>query len=375
MVNSLYIHIPFCRKKCLYCDFYSIVYRKELASVYIDVLCRQIENLQGNFETIYIGGGTPTVLDIFLWEKLLLALEKVIGRQCEFTVEANPESLDEDKIKLFRERRVNRISIGVQSLSDEKLEKLGRIHTAQEAVDKVYRVRKEGFDNINIDIIFGVWGETLNSWKKELKEVLKLPITHLSVYSLTYEKNTPLFRKVRSREVIPLKEETVAQMYKYNMDYLPREGFFQYEVSNFARNSYHCQHNLNYWRNDFYLGLGASSVSYLDGVRQRYISDVGEYIKRARKAESLIAFKEKLKPLKRARETAALKIRTKEGISFKWFKEKTGFNFLHLLEEEKIKKLKAEKLLRIRQKRGKLEGIYLTRRGFLFCDRVSRSFL
>ena len=214
MAKSLYIHIPFCRKKCIYCDFCSVPYQKEIARQYIATLSRQVDNLEPGFSSVYIGGGTPTVLDIALWEKLLSALKRVLGGGCEFTVEANPESLDEARIDLFRKNKVNRLSIGIQSLSKEKLRRLGRIHSRDEAIDKVHLACRKGFKNISADMIFGVWQEKLDSWKRELKQLVKLPLNHISLYALTCEKGTSLFKQVKKKETTLLDEKTAADMYK-----------------------------------------------------------------------------------------------------------------------------------------------------------------
>ncbi len=357
MTKSLYIHIPFCRKRCPYCDFYSIVYQKDLASSYIDILCRQIEDLSRDaacrVSTIYIGGGTPTVLEIDLWDKLLKALGKISKKTKEFSLEANPESLDEPRLKLFAGRGINRLSIGVQSLLDEKLKRLGRIHSAQEARDKILLAQKCGFSNLSADFIFGVEEETLASWKKELKMIVELPLKHISAYGLTYE-------KVAS-------DETSAKIYRYNLDYLPKKGFLQYEVSNFAKKGYPCQHNLNYWENKPCLALGPSAVSYLNGIRSKNVSDLEKYIKKP----FLVETKEKLSLLKRAKETAALKIRTNQGVEFNWFKKQTGFNFLEIIGRE-IGDLGKLGLVRYQKK---LSIISLTKKGFLFSDTVSRAFL
>jgi len=370
MVKSLYIHIPFCRRKCDYCDFYSIEYQEGRARAYIDLLCKQIGGLEGEFSTIYIGGGTPTTLSVELWEKLLTALGRVSGNLREFTVEVNPESLDKLKAQLLRQGGVNRISLGVQSLSEQKLKKLGRIHSAEEALEKVFIAKEEGFDNISIDLIFGIWGEELNSWKNELGFAVKLPVTHISLYFLTYEKGVPLFKRVQSGQIKPLDEGIVAQMYEYNIDFLPKNKFYHYEVSNFAKKNYECRHNLNYWQNNSYLGLGPSAVSYLEGVRQKNTSGVDDYITKVEKGVSVAASGEKLSLIMKAKETAALKIRTKEGIEFEWFRAHTDFDFLKL-ESEALRGLIKDGLLRYRRRDGKNIGVALTKKGFLFCDRVS----
>jgi oxygen-independent coproporphyrinogen-3 oxidase len=373
-MQSLYIHIPFCCKKCAYCDFYSISYRENLAQAYIDILCREISALEDDFSTIYIGGGTPTVLSRLILEKLFKTLGKLSRKAFEFTIEANPESLDAEKISLFLDGGVNRISIGVQSFSDAKLHKLGRIHSAKKAVSAVYLAKEKGFKNISIDLIYGVWQETLAEWKKELQIATALPVNHISAYALTYEKNTPLFKKLKSKEILPIPEELNCEMYKYLLDYLPLKRFLHYEVSNFAKKSFECKHNLNYWLNNPYVGLGPGAFSYVGGTRTRNTLQIKNYLAKIKSGRSPVVFKEKLYPLRSAKETAALKIRTKEGIDFRWFKEKTGFNFIDL-ERDALRKLQNQRFIRYLNHKGKPAGICLTQKGFLFCDSVCSELL
>ena len=374
MENALYIHIPFCRRKCVYCDFYSAICDEGLASAYVGALLRQIEALDGRFSTVYIGGGTPTVLDDRLLKKLLGGLKRLCAGNTEFTIEANPESVDSDKLKLLLAFGVNRISIGVQSLRDELLKKLGRIHNAQKAREAIVFAVKAGFKNISADIIFGVWGETPDSWKKEIREAAELPIQHISCYGLTYEKGTPLWNAVREGSIIPLEDDTTAAMYERAIDTLGVGGFRQYEVSNFAKEGFECRHNLNYWENNDYIGLGASAVSYIGGSRDKFVSDVKEYTKRVESGRPVVESGEKLSPVNRAKETAAVKIRTRAGIDFKWFREKTGFDFPEL-EKRAVEKLIEDDIIKYIKENNEPAGIALKRKGFLFCDTVSSALL
>ncbi|UCG34997.1 MAG: radical SAM family heme chaperone HemW [Candidatus Omnitrophota bacterium] len=370
----LYIHIPFCRKKCSYCDFYSIAYSRNCASSYIDVLCSQLKELKGNFSTIYIGGGTPSVLDKRLLMKLLKSLRPFSKGVVEFTIEVNPESLDNDKLGLFVSEGVNRISIGVQSFFDDKLKQLDRLHSSRQAKDAVLKAKKCGIDNISIDLIFGVEKETLDDWQKELEIAVKLPLKHISTYALTYEKNTALWDRLKKGELIALDDEITSRMYQLAMDYLVRHNFYHYEVSNFSQAGFCCEHNLNYWDNKPYVGLGPSAVSYRGGVRAKNTSDLGDYVDRFKKREPLEVFAEKLAPQKRAKETAAIKIRTKAGINFKEFKEQTGVDFLSL-QGPALEELIKSGYLRYCKRSGEKDGVCLTEKGFLFCDTVSASLL
>ena len=374
MAGSLYIHIPFCRRKCVYCDFYSAIYDPHLASSYIDILIRQIGSLDGPFSTVYVGGGTPTALDNKVLERLLKAVKAKAGAVAEFTVEANPESVDDDKVKLLLAGGVNRLSIGIQSLDERKLKRLGRIHNARKGRESVLLAVKRGFANISADLIFGVWDERPEDWEKELDEAAGLPVEHISCYSLTYEKATPLFAALKNKSVMPLEDDLVARMYEEAIRRLSVRGFKQYEVSNFAKAGFECKHNLNYWNNDPYIGIGASAVSYIEGVRSKNVARVEEYVRRYEEGRSLEESSEKLSPVRRAKETAAVKIRTKEGIDFGWFKEKTGYDFLEL-EKKAVSELLEKDLIKYKKDGTIPTGIALKRTGFLFCDTVSSALL
>lgn len=365
---SLYIHIPFCKKKCFYCNFRSDVYSDSDAFDYVDVLCQEISRLKRKFSTVYIGGGTPTVLGKDLLTKLLDSVQECISYSTEFTIEANPESLNEDTLELFLDKGVNRLSIGVQSFDDEKLGKLGRIHSAKIAEDAILIAHKKGFRNISIDLIFGVYDEDFKVWKEELKAAANLPVTHISSYGLSYEDGTVLSSMLKKNKIRALTDTVVVKMYDCTVDYLAQHDYSRYEVSNFAKEGYRSKHNLNYWQNNPYLGLGVSAVSYIKGKRKENTSNIKEYVSKARKENSLTVFEEELSPIDRAKETAALKIRTDEGIDFEWFKEKTGFDFLNL-ESDSLENLAQDGLI-VCVTEG---GVRLTTKGFLFCDIVSAS--
>jgi len=380
MNKSLYIHIPFCQKKCSYCDFYSCCYDKLLANAYIDVICKQIKSLNSKFYTLYIGGGTPSVLEFSLLKKLLKALSKISAKVDEFTIEVNPESVDQRKLELFYNSGVNRLSIGAQSFSDQKLKRLGRIHNRDKIIEAIRLAKKVGFKDIGIDLIFGVSGETLPEWNKELKQATSLGLKHISTYCLTYEKNTPLFLQVKKKFVVPLGDEVLAQMYKKTIDYLTKKGFKHYEISNFAKTGFKSKHNHSYWQGNLYLGLGPSAVSFIENVqtkvksREKNLSDVSEYIKRVKEGRSPVSFSEILSKKNQAKELAAIKIRTKEGINFKWFRAYTGYDFLKL-EDKALNDLLKDGLLKYKREKGRIIGVYLSKKGFCFSDNVSSAFI
>ena len=353
---GLYIHIPFCRKKCFYCDFYSRPYCKVQAGDYLAALSRQLDGCEYRFSSVFVGGGTPTVLSDIQLSGLLNAAGKKKTIDGEFTVEANPESLTAEKIKIMRDCGVNRLSVGVQSFNDKKLKKLGRIHDAAAAQEKIFLAHKRGFKNISLDLIFGVWGESLSVWKNDLTAAAALPVQHISAYALSYEKNTPLSRMVIQKKADRLPDTRVAAMYKLAMSFLPAQRFLQYEVSNFALEGFECRHNLNYWDNGEYLGLGPCAASYVGGVRSRNCARLSDYVKRVNLGKSVIVAQEKLSEEKSKREAAAVKIRTAAGIDAGPFFRK---------EIDTLLKRGLVEFCRNRR------GIRLTQKGFIFCDEVS----
>ena len=374
MADSLYVHIPFCKRKCIYCNFYSCIYKESEASDYLDAILRELDKLTEPFKTVYVGGGTPTALGLPFLRKLLQCLSRVCKNSTEYTFEANPESADWDKLNMLLDHGVNRLSIGVQSLRNEKLKKLGRIHNADKAVAAVIDASKIGFDNISIDLIFGLWGEKPENWKGELEEAVRLPVKHVSCYELTYESGTPLFGMLENKMIAPPEDDIVADMYETAIEELALRGFKQYEVSNFAKIGFESRHNMNYWENSPYVGVGASAFSYDGQTRSKNISEVSEYARLILTGRNVKDFTEKLPPERRAKETAAVKIRTREGIDFNWFKEKTGYD-LKDLENKAIPKLIEEGLIRYIRKEDEITGISLKRKGFLFCDTVSSNLL
>lgn len=314
------------------------------------------------------------MLDMEELKRIFRSLRRFSGVATEFTIEANPESLTDEKLSLFLDEGVNRISIGVQSFDDSKLGRLGRLHDGACAIEAVKNSRKAGFKNIGLDLIFGVWGETITSWKKDLNLAVSLPVTHISCYGLTYEPGTPIKKCLETGSIKPLSDEISADMYELAISYLPDKSFAQYEISNFSRPGFFCKHNYAYWNNEPYTGLGPSAVSYADGVRRENISDLHGYIDKVKNGLEPVGYSEKLSPEARARETAAVKIRTMEGIGFEWFKDKTLFD-LRELEAETLPKLITDGLIEYDKPGSLAQGVRLTHKGILFCDTVSAAFL
>ncbi len=374
MEKSLYIHIPFCCKKCKYCDFYSVTASRPLIKDYIAVLNRQLSSLEPEFATIYIGGGTPSILELETLGSLLDFLDRVSEKAEEFSIEVNPESVDRKKLKLLLKKGVNRISIGVQSFNDKKLKRLGRLHSSKKAEESVKLAQDCGFDNISLDLIFGTEQESLKDWEGELIKATGFKPAHISAYALSYEKGTPLYQELENGEDIPVDDEIVALMYKKTMSFLPKAGFKHYEVSNFSKPGFQCRQNMNYWYSRPYVGLGPSAVSFDGILRRKNIPEITPYMSRVKAGKSLIVAEEKLSGKSKAKLAAAIKIRTKEGIDFKWFRDRWGYDFPRL-EAGVLEPLIEEGLIGYRYLKGKRRGICLTKRGFLFADSVSSEFL
>lgn len=370
MAINLYIHIPFCRKKCPYCDFYSEVYKHNSAAAYIDIVSKTVQKINAEVSTVYIGGGTPTVLGLDLWEKMLTALRPVLKTSRETTVECNPESLKKEMLSLFYKSGITRLSIGVQSLDERKLKSLGRIHTVMKALCAIREAKQTGFRNISIDLIYGVPGESLANWKKELKEAVSLPVTHISCYSLSCEPRTPFYRFRRK-----LSDTQTARMYSWTIDFLPKHNFSHYEVSNFARKGYTCLHNSFCWQGEPYLGIGPSAVSFINGKRSKNIAHTDEYIRCVAENKSPVVSQERLSLLARAREWCAVKIRTQRGIYAPQCFRYTGFEPLDIISHPALTQLKTQGLIKISYQRKRPWRIYLTKKGFLFADEVSSCFV
>lgn len=275
---SIYIHIPFCEKKCDYCAFASFVSDEKRMEEYVDSLVREIEDFETEsvVKTIYLGGGTPSLLNIQLLEKIFEALKKFkIKKDAEITIELNPNSIQKEKLSAYKKLGITRLSIGIQSLNDEVLKKIGRLHNRETAL-KTLSLAKEYFDNISCDLILGVEKESY----KYLPILKKYGATHISTYMLEVYENTPLFHKIKNGDILPLSEEEVAFSYEKIVETAKKLGFSQYEISNFALKGYESQHNINYWTYGDYVGFGLSAHSFLNGKRSANANDFHNYFNR-----------------------------------------------------------------------------------------------
>ncbi len=333
MNKGLYIHFPFCERKCSYCDFYSIV-NESSRQLYTKALSLEIEKLKPmSIDTVYFGGGTPSLMNGIELKGVLDSVYKTlkVSDDVEITLEANPMSLGEnDKLDSFKAAGVNRLSLGVQSFCDVELSALGRGHCAKDAVDTVKAAQRSGFDNVSLDLMFAIPHQTVKSFENTLDTAIELGVQHISVYALSIEEKTVFGVKQKRGENLFLpSEEQEAEMYFLACDKLVRAGFEHYEISNFALNKKRSRHNMKYWRAEEYIGIGPGAHSYLDGVRYSTPADVRAFCNGAEKEDCYTNT-----PLDRAEEYVFLSLRLKDGLDLQTLKEMHGINTSHSFEND-----------------------------------------
>ena len=379
---GLYIHIPFCQSRCIYCGFYSTTLT-ELKEAYVEAVCNETllcppyrEGIKsfGEISTVYLGGGTPSQLSPALLHRLFCHLEesqiipRLIGRGkgegLEITMECNPDDLTDEYVTVLSNLPINRISMGAQTFSDERLHFLHRRHQARQVNEAVERLRKAGFQNISIDLMFGFPGETLEDWEADIEETLKLQVEHISAYSLMFEEGTRLYKLREEGKVKETDEELYLKMYETLIDRLTAAGYEHYEISNFARPGFRSRHNSSYWDGTPYLGLGAAAHSYDIDSRWWNISDVREYIRRIQQGESPIEEKEILSKTTRYDDAVMTALRTSRGLYLKDVETSFG--------QELKEYLMTNALPHLREGRLTMENDYLrlTRKGLFVSDSV-----
>lgn len=386
-VSSLYIHVPFCAQKCEYCAFFSEASSGELINRYVDAVIRELELVTPELQpqTIFFGGGTPSILNLRQWERILRALERLgLLSVNEFTIECNPATVSLDKAKLLRSLGVNRISMGVQSLDEGLLDRLGRVHSRAMVFQSFDVLRQAGFDNVNLDLMFGIPGQTMEIWRATLAEALAMGSEHLSSYEVIYEEDTALYAQLMAGE-FAVDEDLACDMYDELVERAGAAGFQQYEVANFAKHatsatanrsltpwnppSRACRHNLNYWNGGDYHGLGPSATGYVGGVRTKNWSNTQLYCEQLEKGKRAIESREELTPLSRAGETAAFGLRTTAGWPFAEFQHVTG----HDLRAQ----WSADMTACVQRGWGEItdDAFRLTRAGLRFADAAAELFL
>ena len=373
---GLYIHIPFCRQKCLYCDFPSWAGKEGQMQGYVDALTKEIENRSKEYPdrkvvSVFFGGGTPTTLSIPMLEQLMQTVfaNWDIAEDAEITTEANPGTLDAEMALALKRMGFNRLSMGVQAWQNRLLKDLGRIHTIESFQENYHAVREAGFMNVNTDLMFALPNQTMEDWQETVKNFVALEPEHISAYSLILEEGTPFFDRYEKGELEPAGEELDREMYHWAVDYLAEMGYEQYEISNFAKKGRQSRHNRIYWQAEEYLGMGLGSHSYMNGERFHNIYDLQEYIKADGDVSLLKEDVEIILEEDALAEFMFLGLRLTEGVSFDRFRERFG------QEMKNIYGIQIEELVRD----GLLEedgiGIRLTRRGVDISNYVFEKFL
>jgi oxygen-independent coproporphyrinogen-3 oxidase len=370
--RAAYVHVPFCAHHCGYCDFAVATGKDHLIELYLDALAAEFATLDEPqpVRTIFLGGGTPTYLSARQLERLLTEIRRwlPLPHDYEFTVEANPGTLDADKIGVLADHGINRVSLGAQSFQPRLLRVLERDHQPADVPRAVEAVRRR-IVTVSLDLIFGVPGQALEEWDADLSRALDLEPDHLSTYGLTYEKGTRLWKQRDRGQVRALGEEAELALYRHALDRLDAAGFEHYEISNHARPGRRCRHNQVYWANYAYFGFGMGAARYINGRREINTRDLNGYVRRALAGEPATFQSEVLEPEERARETMAVQLRRAEGIDRQAFREQTGFDLDRLAGP----KLAVHAGLGLVRDDG--AGVRLTRQGMFVADAVIEDLL
>ncbi|MFL3024693.1 MAG: radical SAM family heme chaperone HemW [Candidatus Neomarinimicrobiota bacterium] len=371
---GIYIHMPFCRVKCMYCDFYSVTDKDEFMPIFFDSLIKEIQMCQLNtknweIDSIFIGGGTPSLMSSKQLENLIKELDDNfdLSHIKEFTIEANPGEAPEERLKSFKSLGVNRVSMGVQSLNEDLLKFLTRIHGKDEVLKTFKALRKVGFDNINCDLIFNIPNQTLQIWGNDLKDILQLEPEHLSCYSLTVEKGTQLYNYVNSGKVKMPSNDKSSELYRYTQSLMSDYGYEQYEISNWSKPKLECKHNLHYWEIDPCLAFGPSAHGFDGKSRFSNISNLDMYINKIKLNKSPQIQTQELSDKNYSNELIGFGLRIKNGINLNRISDELKSNFEEIFEKNKDKwgKFLTRENNRLR----------LTKEGYAFADAVAVDFL
>ena len=369
--TSAYVHIPFCTQICYYCDFSKVFIKNQPVDSYLEHLLEEFQSYDiQKLRTLYIGGGTPTALSASQLEVLLKGLTKNLDLSVleELTIEANPGDLDADKIAVLKNSAVNRVSLGVQTFDDKMLKKIGRSHLEKDIYENIDRLKLAGFDNISIDLIYALPGQTMEQVKDNVAKAIGLDIPHMSLYSLILENHTVFMNRMR-RGKLPLpKEELEAEMFEYIIAELEKSGFEHYEISNFSKPGFESRHNLMYWDNAEYYGIGAGASGYVNGVRYKNHGPIRHYLTAVEEGNARIT-EEHLSQKEQMEEEMFLGLRKKSGVSMARFEEKFGRSFDGLYGEI-VRDLVQQGLMQIEGDR-----VRMTKRGLFLGDTVAERFI
>ena len=371
---GIYIHIPFCKQKCYYCDFVSYCNKDNLIEKYIQAVKKeiQLQEIIKEIDTIYIGGGTPSYIEAKYIKEILEEIKtKNISKEAEITIEVNPGTVTLDKLQEYKNCGINRLSIGLQSTQNNLLKTIGRIHNFEEFLETYKMARKVGFKNINVDLMLGLPNQKISDLKESLEKVLELKPEHISVYSLIVEENTPIADKIEKNELILPEEETERNMYWYVKNTLELNGFHHYEISNFAKKGFESKHNLNCWEQQEYIGIGTSAHSYVENVRYSNTENLEKYIDNIEQGtpENNKIIHEVQNENDKKKEFMLLGLRKIDGIKISEFKKVFGDNPIYLFRNE-LKKLSDEELIEIDD-----DIIRLTNKGIDLANLVWEEFI
>jgi oxygen-independent coproporphyrinogen-3 oxidase len=372
--RAAYIHIPFCISKCHYCDFNSYPGMSSLFDSYAQAVAAEIRSAvrgRSRAATLYVGGGTPTLLSEQQLYTVVEAAQSVLGlsSEAEATIEANPATADRSKMEGLLTIGFNRISIGAQSFEDVLLERAGRAHTANDIRDVIIDARFAGFANLSLDFIYSLPGQDIPMWQDTLREAAALKPDHISLYELTVEQGTPFAEMLAQGKLDLPNEDTQIEMYSLAQSTLESEGYEHYEISNFAKPGFRCEHNQFYWRNEEYYGFGAGAVSYLDGKRAKNVANPQEYIQRIQDTGSAVESVEELPVEAVMGETMMLGLRMSEGVDLARFRERFGVDIERVYQPE-LERMSGLGLLEMDESR-----VRLTSRGVLLANEVMAEFV
>lgn len=373
---ELYIHIPFCARKCAYCDFLSQVAVRSTHRAYVEQLIQEIACQSAYYQgygvtTVFLGGGTPSILEAEEIQAIMEAVRWYFDLQpdAEITIEANPGTVTLEKLEAYRTCGINRISIGLQSADDEELKTLGRIHTYDDFLTTYQRVRQAGFTNVNVDLMSALPGQTVSSWKNTLKKVMMLKPEHISAYSLIIEEGTPFYDRYDSHPELLPSEDDEREMYYLTKEFLKEQGYERYEISNYAKPGYECKHNIGYWTGVEYLGLGLGASSYLQGFRFRNEADLDTYMKipmgGPETDEKLHQEITKLSLNDRIEEFMFLGMRMTEGVSGSEFYGRFGQNMWNIYGDV-LARLEKEGLIQVKMPYVRLSEFGLDVSNYVF---------
>ncbi len=372
---SLYIHIPFCAQKCAYCDFLSFATDTTTKQDYVESLCYEIQaysvGLKAPIHTIFIGGGTPSVLAVDQLQQLFETIHQYVTLQkdAEISIEVNPGTVTEELANWMQQSPINRVSIGLQSTYNRHLKALGRIHTYEDFLETYARLRKAGIQNINIDLMFGLSNQTIEEWRRTLFDVGKLEPEHISAYSLIIEEDTPFYQQYAKGLFNLPSEEIERDMYHLTKQVMEEKGYHRYEISNFAKDGFECQHNLTYWTDKNYIGIGLGAASYINGTRYSNTSDMEKYIERSSHIDEIRCLTDPPSKKRRMEERIFLGLRLDQGIHLETFNKNFDYPFKDQWKEV-LEKMIGEGLLTIDE--GYLK---LTERGIDVSNYVFTAFL